>query len=158
MRRLLNLPEISWNVLWCSTLLSIIEQLKMSGASKCFKSVVGGNIFVPKEKKRFKIKKLLSHWYWSTPTSTPWKYVEHILQQILINSLSFLSYLWLQSMDHRPHSASHSLQATPNSTIHSLGPPTHPRLADLWGAAQVEAHHVGTRLLNPNGQITDFAD
>lgn len=61
-------------------------------------------------------------------------------------------------MEHRPHSASHSLQATPNSTIHSLGPPTHPRLADLWGAAQVEAHHVGTRLLNPNGQVTDFAD
>ncbi|KAM6973864.1 uncharacterized protein LKV04_015562 isoform 2-T2 [Tautogolabrus adspersus] len=47
-----------------------------------------------------------------------------------------------QPMEHRPHSASHSLQATPNSTIHSLGPPTHPRLADLWGAAQVEAHHV----------------
>uniref|UniRef100_A0A3Q3VJP5 Uncharacterized protein n=1 Tax=Mola mola TaxID=94237 RepID=A0A3Q3VJP5_MOLML len=43
-----------------------------------------------------------------------------------------------QSMEHRPHSASHSLQATPNSTIHSLGPPTHPRLADLWGAAQLE--------------------
>uniref|UniRef100_A0A3Q0R4L8 Family with sequence similarity 131 member B n=1 Tax=Amphilophus citrinellus TaxID=61819 RepID=A0A3Q0R4L8_AMPCI len=43
-----------------------------------------------------------------------------------------------QSMEHRLHSASHSLQATPNSTIHSLGPPTHPRLADLWGAAQVE--------------------
>ncbi|KAG8004923.1 hypothetical protein GBF38_010762, partial [Nibea albiflora] len=42
------------------------------------------------------------------------------------------------SMEHRPHSASHSLQATPNSTIHSLGPPTHPRLADLWGAAQVD--------------------
>ncbi|XP_039977030.1 uncharacterized protein LOC120786048 isoform X1 [Xiphias gladius] len=47
-----------------------------------------------------------------------------------------------QSMEHRLHSASHSLQATPNSTIHSLGPPTHPRLADLWGAAQVEAHQV----------------
>ncbi|XP_042362515.1 uncharacterized protein LOC121957802 isoform X1 [Plectropomus leopardus] len=47
-----------------------------------------------------------------------------------------------QSMEQRLHSASHSLQATPNSTIHSLGPPTHPRLADLWGAAQVEAHHV----------------
>lgn len=61
-------------------------------------------------------------------------------------------------MEHRLHSASHSLQATPNSTIHSLGPPTHPRLADLWGAAQVEAHQVSTRLLNPNGRITDFAD
>eukprot|EP00064_Thunnus_orientalis_P015932 superscaffoldBa00003057_g15995 len=46
------------------------------------------------------------------------------------------------TMEHRLHSASHSLQATPNSTIHSLGPPTHPRLADLWGAAQVEAHQV----------------
>ncbi|XP_074543724.1 uncharacterized protein LOC141803524 isoform X2 [Halichoeres trimaculatus] len=54
----------------------------------------------------------------------------------------FLQYQQQQSMEHRPHSASHSLQATPNSTIHSLGPPTHPRLADLWGAAQVEAHHV----------------
>ncbi|KAM9385880.1 uncharacterized protein KZ484_007467 [Pholidichthys leucotaenia] len=43
-----------------------------------------------------------------------------------------------QAMEHRLHSASHSLQATPNSTIHSLGPPTHPRLADLWGTAQVE--------------------
>nr|XP_057902697.1 uncharacterized protein LOC131101495 isoform X3 [Doryrhamphus excisus] len=47
-----------------------------------------------------------------------------------------------QTLEHRLHSASHSLQATPNSTIHSLGPPTHPRLADLWGAAQVEAHQV----------------
>uniref|UniRef100_UPI0037E8D3FF uncharacterized protein fam131ba isoform X3 n=1 Tax=Semicossyphus pulcher TaxID=241346 RepID=UPI0037E8D3FF len=50
----------------------------------------------------------------------------------------FLQYQQQQSMEHRPHSASHSLQATPNSTIHSLGPPTHPRLADLWGAAQVD--------------------
>ncbi|XP_029920218.1 uncharacterized protein LOC115368296 isoform X2 [Myripristis murdjan] len=47
-----------------------------------------------------------------------------------------------QTMEHRLHSASHSLQATPNSTIHSLGPPTHPRIADLWGAAQLEAHQV----------------
>ncbi len=45
-------------------------------------------------------------------------------------------------MEYRLHSASHSLQATPNSTIHSLGPPTHPRLADLWAAAQVEPHQV----------------
>ncbi|RXN09689.1 protein FAM131B-like isoform X2 [Labeo rohita] len=48
----------------------------------------------------------------------------------------------LRSLEHRLHSASHSLQATPNSTIHSLGPPTHPRLADLWAAAQVEPHQV----------------
>ncbi|XP_077051380.1 uncharacterized protein fam131ba isoform X2 [Siphateles boraxobius] len=47
-----------------------------------------------------------------------------------------------QSLEHRLHSASHSLQATPNSTIHSLGLPTHPRLADLWAAAQVEPHQV----------------
>ncbi|XP_016348196.1 protein FAM131B-like isoform X2 [Sinocyclocheilus anshuiensis] len=47
-----------------------------------------------------------------------------------------------QSMEYRLRSASHSLQATPNSTIHSLGPPTHPRLADLWAAAQVEPHQV----------------
>ncbi|KTF89931.1 hypothetical protein cypCar_00013221 [Cyprinus carpio] len=46
------------------------------------------------------------------------------------------------SLEYRLHSASHSLQATPNSTIHSLGPPTHPRLADLWAAAQVEPHQV----------------
>ncbi|XP_077445984.1 uncharacterized protein LOC144066660 isoform X3 [Stigmatopora argus] len=44
------------------------------------------------------------------------------------------------------HSASHSLQATPNSTIHSLGLPAHPRLADLWGSAQVEAHQVEMQL------------
>ncbi|XP_030203202.1 uncharacterized protein LOC115535817 [Gadus morhua] len=52
-----------------------------------------------------------------------------------------------QSMDPRLHSASHSLQATPNSTIHSLGVPTHPRLADLWGGVQLggvplDAHQV----------------
>ncbi|XP_026087566.1 uncharacterized protein LOC113062155 isoform X3 [Carassius auratus] len=47
-----------------------------------------------------------------------------------------------QSLEHRMHSASHSLQATPNSTIHSLGPPTHPRLADLWAAAQTEPHQM----------------
>ncbi|XP_026156843.2 uncharacterized protein LOC113126859 [Mastacembelus armatus] len=56
-----------------------------------------------------------------------------------------------QSMEPRQHSASHSLQATPNSTIHSLGPPTHPRLADLWGAAQVEI--VGQL----SGQMADMA-
>ncbi|MEQ2295258.1 hypothetical protein AMECASPLE_012143 [Ameca splendens] len=54
----------------------------------------------------------------------------------------FLQYQQQQTLEHRLHSASPSLQATPNSTIHSLGPPTHPRLADLWGAAQVEAHQV----------------
>nr|XP_046272652.1 uncharacterized protein LOC124074126 isoform X6 [Scatophagus argus] len=66
------------------------------------------------------------------------QHLHHYQQQQL------LQYQQQQAMEHRPHSASHSLQATPNSTIHSLGPPTHPRLADLWGAAQVEAHHVET--------------
>ncbi|XP_030645342.1 protein FAM131B [Chanos chanos] len=47
-----------------------------------------------------------------------------------------------QSLEHRLHSASHSLQATPNSTIHSLGLPTHPRLVDLWASAQVEPHQM----------------
>ncbi|XP_071356248.1 uncharacterized protein [Trachinotus anak] len=66
----------------------------------------------------------------------------HQLQQLHHYQQQLLQYQQQQSMEHRLHSASHSLQATPNSTIHSLGPPTHPRLADLWGAAQVEAHQV----------------
>lgn len=53
-----------------------------------------------------------------------------------------LSVCLSKSLEHRLHSTSHSLQATPNSTIHSLGPPTHPRLADLWAAAQVEPHQM----------------
>lgn len=47
-----------------------------------------------------------------------------------------------QSLEHRLHSATHSLQATPNSTIHSLQPPTHPPLVDLWGAGHVEAYQT----------------
>ncbi|KAM9737742.1 uncharacterized protein ACNS7B_013342 isoform 3-T3 [Menidia menidia] len=61
-----------------------------------------------------------------------------------------------QPMEHRLHSASHSLQATPNSTIHSLGPPTHPRLVDLWGTAQVEAHQVDI-IGQLNAQMVDMA-
>ncbi|KAG7501359.1 hypothetical protein JOB18_047412 [Solea senegalensis] len=64
------------------------------------------------------------------------------LQQLHHYQQQILQYQQQQSMEHRLHSASHSLQATPNSTIHSLCPPTHPRLADLWGAAQIEAHQV----------------
>ncbi|KAK0145819.1 Protein FAM131B [Merluccius polli] len=59
-----------------------------------------------------------------------------------------------QSMDPRLHSTSHSLQATPNSTIHSLGPPTHPRLADLWGGAQLDAQQVEI-LGHLSGQMAD---
>ncbi|KAM6973865.1 uncharacterized protein LKV04_015562 isoform 3-T3 [Tautogolabrus adspersus] len=61
-----------------------------------------------------------------------------------------------QPMEHRPHSASHSLQATPNSTIHSLGPPTHPRLADLWGAAQVDiAQQLGGQMAEMVGGVVE---
>lgn len=46
--------------------------------------------------------------------------------------------LWppAQSLEHRLHSANHSLQATPNSTIHSQAPASHPPLVDLWNAGQ----------------------
>ncbi|KAL2084102.1 hypothetical protein ACEWY4_019620 [Coilia grayii] len=47
-----------------------------------------------------------------------------------------------QSLEQRLHSATHSLQATPNSTIHSLALPTHRPLVDLWGAGQVEAYQA----------------
>ncbi|XP_075994736.1 uncharacterized protein LOC142989189 [Genypterus blacodes] len=64
-------------------------------------------------------------------------------QQNQIQHLQQLHHYQQQIMQYQQQqSASQSLQATPNSTIHSLGPPTHPRLADLWGAAQVEAHQV----------------
>uniref|UniRef100_A0A8C7RST7 Family with sequence similarity 131 member Bb n=1 Tax=Oncorhynchus mykiss TaxID=8022 RepID=A0A8C7RST7_ONCMY len=42
----------------------------------------------------------------------------------------------------RLHSANHSLQATPNSTIHSLAPATHAPLVDLWGAGQTESYQA----------------
>ncbi|XP_034456931.1 uncharacterized protein LOC117771048 isoform X3 [Hippoglossus hippoglossus] len=64
------------------------------------------------------------------------------LQQLHHYQQQILQYQQQQTMEHRLHSGSPSLQATPNSTIHSLCPPTHPRLADLWGAAQVEPHQV----------------
>ncbi|KAL3043539.1 uncharacterized protein LOC117545358 isoform X3 [Gymnodraco acuticeps] len=78
--------------------------------------------------------------------------LQHIHQ---FQQQQFLQYQQQQSMEQRLHSASHSLQATPNSTIHSLGPPTHPRLADLWGAALVEAHH-GEIIGQLNGQMVDM--
>ncbi|XP_029299197.1 protein FAM131B-like isoform X3 [Cottoperca gobio] len=78
--------------------------------------------------------------------------LQHIHQ---FQQQQFLQYQQQQSMEQRLHSASHSLQATPNSTIHSLGPPTHPRLADLWGAALVEAHH-GEIIGQLNGQMADM--
>ncbi|XP_059364869.1 uncharacterized protein LOC132103796 [Carassius carassius] len=48
--------------------------------------------------------------------------------------------VYLQMLEQRLQSATQSLQVTPNSTIHSLPPLTHPPLVDLWGAAQTEAY------------------
>ncbi|KAL0962399.1 hypothetical protein UPYG_G00339540 [Umbra pygmaea] len=74
------------------------------------------------------------------------------LQQIqLYQHQQLMLYQQQQAMEHRLHSANHSLQATPNSTIHSLGIPTHPRLADLWGCAQVE---IAGQM---SGQVADMA-
>ncbi len=47
-----------------------------------------------------------------------------------------------QSLEHRLHSANHSLQATPNSTIHSLVHAAHPPLVDLWNTGQMEAYQT----------------
>ncbi|TNN51915.1 Protein FAM131B [Liparis tanakae] len=46
------------------------------------------------------------------------------------------------SLEHRLHSNNHSLQATPNSTIHSLVHSVHPPLVDLWNTGQVEAYQT----------------
>ncbi|KAM4600354.1 uncharacterized protein fam131bb isoform 2-T2 [Polymixia lowei] len=62
--------------------------------------------------------------------------IQHYQQQQL------LQYQQQQSLEHRLHSANHSLQATPNSTIHSLVPSTHPPLVDLWNAGQTESYQV----------------
>ncbi|KTF81027.1 hypothetical protein cypCar_00015667 [Cyprinus carpio] len=47
-----------------------------------------------------------------------------------------------EMLEQRLQSATQSLQATPNSTIHSLPPLTHPPLVDLWGAVQTEAYQA----------------
>ncbi|XP_036371825.1 uncharacterized protein LOC118768947 isoform X2 [Megalops cyprinoides] len=62
--------------------------------------------------------------------------IQHYQQQQL------LQYQQQQALEHRFHRATRSLQATPNSTIHSLGPTTHTPLVDLWAAGQVEAYQV----------------
>uniref|UniRef100_A0AAV2MCG4 Family with sequence similarity 131 member Bb n=1 Tax=Knipowitschia caucasica TaxID=637954 RepID=A0AAV2MCG4_KNICA len=45
----------------------------------------------------------------------------------------------LQYQQQQLQSANHSLQATPNSTIHSLVQQVHPPLVDLWNTGQMEA-------------------
>ncbi|XP_035498071.1 protein FAM131B isoform X1 [Scophthalmus maximus] len=62
--------------------------------------------------------------------------IQHYQQQQL------LQYQQQQSLEHRLHSANHSLQATPNSTIHSLVHHVHPPLVDLWNTGQMEAYQV----------------
>ncbi|XP_068179272.1 protein FAM131B isoform X3 [Antennarius striatus] len=62
--------------------------------------------------------------------------MQHYQQQQL------LQYQQQQSLEHRLHSANHSLQATPNSTIHSLVHPAHPPLVDLWNTGQMEAYQA----------------
>uniref|UniRef100_UPI0037E92B71 protein FAM131B isoform X1 n=1 Tax=Semicossyphus pulcher TaxID=241346 RepID=UPI0037E92B71 len=62
--------------------------------------------------------------------------IQHYQQQQL------LQYQQQQSLEHRLHSANHSLQATPNSTIHSLVHPVHPPLVDLWNTGQMEAYQA----------------
>ncbi|XP_066539603.1 uncharacterized protein fam131bb [Hoplias malabaricus] len=47
-----------------------------------------------------------------------------------------------QILEQRLHSATQSLQVTPNSTIHSLPPLTHPPLVDLWGAGHTETYQA----------------
>ncbi|XP_006802959.1 protein FAM131B isoform X1 [Neolamprologus brichardi] len=53
-----------------------------------------------------------------------------------------LQYQQQQSLEHRLHSANHSLQATPNSTIHSLVHQIHPPLVDLWNTGQMETYQA----------------
>ncbi|XP_024123596.2 AF4/FMR2 family member lilli isoform X4 [Oryzias melastigma] len=62
--------------------------------------------------------------------------IHHYQQQQL------LQYQQQQALEHRLHSANHSLQATPNSTIHSLVHPVHPPLVDLWNTGQMEAYQA----------------
>ncbi|XP_069393140.1 probable serine/threonine-protein kinase MARK-C isoform X6 [Paralichthys olivaceus] len=62
--------------------------------------------------------------------------IQHYQQQQL------LQYQQQQSLEHRLHSANHSLQATPNSTIHSLVHTVHPPLVDLWNTGQMDAYQT----------------
>ncbi|TRY86487.1 hypothetical protein DNTS_001107 [Danionella cerebrum] len=67
--------------------------------------------------------------------------IQHLQQIQQYQQHQLLQYQQQQQMfEQRLQSATHSLQATPNSTIHSLPPLTHPPLVDLWGAAQTEAY------------------
>ncbi|XP_048850412.1 protein FAM131B-like isoform X2 [Brienomyrus brachyistius] len=77
----------------------------------------------------------------STPLQQQLKAQQNHLQQLQqIQQYQQLLQYHQQSMEHRIHSPCHSLQATPNSTIHSLPPPTLPPLVNLWGVADTRAN------------------
>ncbi|XP_043993590.1 uncharacterized protein LOC122843130 isoform X3 [Gambusia affinis] len=81
--------------------------------------------------------------------------LQHLQQLHQYQQQQFLQYQQ-PPLEHRLHSGSPSLQATPNSTIHSLCPPTHPRLADLWGAAQVEiVGQLSAQMLDMVGGVVE---
>ncbi|XP_026098140.1 auxin response factor 19-like isoform X6 [Carassius auratus] len=69
--------------------------------------------------------------------------IQHLHQIHQYQQQQLLQYQQQQQMlEQRLQSATQSLQVTPNSTIHSLPPLTHPPLVDLWGAAQTEAYQA----------------
>ncbi|XP_016111678.1 auxin response factor 19-like isoform X4 [Sinocyclocheilus grahami] len=69
--------------------------------------------------------------------------IQHLHQIHQYQQQQLLQYQQQQQiLEQRLQSATQSLQATPNSTIHSLPPLTHPPLVDLWGAAQTEAYQA----------------
>ncbi|XP_051575054.1 uncharacterized protein LOC127453071 isoform X3 [Myxocyprinus asiaticus] len=61
---------------------------------------------------------------------------QHLHQIQQYQQQQLLQYQQQQIMEQRHQSATHSLQATPNSTFHSLPPRTHPPLVDLWGQTE----------------------
>uniref|UniRef100_A0A673HJR6 Family with sequence similarity 131 member B n=1 Tax=Sinocyclocheilus rhinocerous TaxID=307959 RepID=A0A673HJR6_9TELE len=68
--------------------------------------------------------------------------IQHLQQIHQYQQQQLLFSVYLQMLEQRLQSTTQSLQATPNSTIHSLPPLTHPPLVDLWGAAQTEAYQA----------------
>ncbi|XP_065117464.1 uncharacterized protein fam131bb isoform X2 [Paramisgurnus dabryanus] len=70
------------------------------------------------------------------------QHIQHLHQIQQYQQQQLLQYQQQQMMEQRLQSATHSLQATPNSTIHSLPPLTHPPLVDLWGPGQTETYQA----------------
>ncbi|XP_057195717.1 protein FAM131B isoform X3 [Triplophysa rosa] len=69
--------------------------------------------------------------------------IQHLQQIQQYQQQQMLQYQQQQQLlEQRLESTSHSLQATPNSTIHSLPPIIHPPLVDLWGAGQTETYQA----------------